>query len=357
MPSSTDPWGGPAVEKNKLFPGGATHSFLANQNLEQAIPAVSNGLRGAMNGTRISTFQEGHDPKVLSDEETVRRLQPSTTVQVVNNCEYDTKAYAIYFSNGQTKYVSWTVLHKNEILTLPGMTDPVFYIFGMTMDHRWEWAADDTRFCFHENQCFRKVELGALPGGTVQYKTCGPPPPEPGTFADEWLQAHNSRRTKFYQENGLGPMDLKWAPSLATSAQNYANKLIKVDNGCYITHCHENDCYAGENLGANWGSGQHAKPRSAETVLTSWYDREMLFTSLAAKYHATQVAFRSSRYLGCAEASKTLPDGYMCFIHVCRYIAQGNCFGPGDWKDSVLSDDIASRCNGDQCLSLDESCF
>lgn len=338
----SDPW---AETHN-----GAVHSFLAS--VELPTPWLRGGAH--TNETEIIIQDSG----VLSDEENHRRLQRSTDVQIINNCGANVKAFVVYFSRGEKRAMNtWPMVDKDGgTLTIRGITDSTFYLFGTTRVNRYIWSGV-SKFCLGTNQCLRKVELGKLAGGTAQYKACSPKSPEPGTQAYDWLQAHNTRRTSFYAENGLGPKDMRWAPSLAVSAENYASKLLAM-NDCQIEHGYQGDGYGGENLAANWGSGRYASPRTVTQVMTAWYDDEMHKSSLSQKYHATQIVFRSSRYVGCGQAEKDMDNGYKCFIQVCRYIAAGNCFANQDrWKDSVLSDTMATRCNGDQCLSLEEGCF
>lgn len=352
-PAWIDPW---------IMSEEATNALL--ESIE--IPSSSAGLRGASNGNATENVfdEEDGENHGLSAEENSRRMQYRTDIKIINNCDSDALVFAIYFDHGVKRNArtpqGWPTIPKNGALTLKGATDPTFYLFGMTPSRRWMWVGSSD-LCFDKGrrQCLRKVELGSLRGGTAEYKACGPKKPASGSVEDQWLEKHNSRRTQFYAQRDKGPLDLKWAPSLASSAQAYANKLIGA-SGCQIAHNYQGDSYGGENLAANWGSGRFAKSRTIEEVMRAWYDDEINLPSLGQKGHATQVVFRSSRYVGCASAEKNMEDrsGYKCFIQVCRYVAAGNCFeNPSRWEDSVMSDTMATRCNGDQCLSLQEGCF
>mmetsp|Transcript_11822 Transcript_11822/g.18211 ORF Transcript_11822/g.18211 Transcript_11822/m.18211 type:complete len:383 (-) Transcript_11822:105-1253(-) len=213
---------------------------------------------------------------------------------------------------------------------------------------------------------------------TTQAIAAAPPGPA-NNIQQQWLDEHNTRRQAFYDrfpEYNLSPAPLKWSDSVARSAQNYANKLIAED-GCKIQHGLNDDNYGGENLAANWGSGSYASARSPTDVLEAWYDDEIDLDRMqlvGQKFHATQVIWRSSGYLGCAQAEKTLGSSTKCFIQVCRYIKPGNCFFTGqakyypdnclqkyrsesNWICNVLSDDISSVCVGadEQCPA--EGCF
>jgi hypothetical protein len=108
------------------------------------------------------------------------------------------------------------------------------------------------------------------------------------------------------------------------------------------------------STGANWGSGE---ARTPSQVMNAWFDGEINLAGFFEKLHATQVVFRSSLYVGCADSEKTMSNGSKCFIQTCRYIAAGNCFpsGQDNWKVDVLSDNAATRCGGPQCPA--EGCF
>lgn len=158
------------------------------------------------------------------------------------------------------------------------------------------------------------------------------PSPPSGSLDQQWLNEHNKRRTAFYK---LFPSDwnvydvpLKWSNSVARSAQEYADILIK-KNGCKIAHKVNNNVYGGENLAANWGNNVERTPAQ---IMKAWYEEEIDLNRMqlvGQKYHASQVIWRSSKYLGCAHASKPHKDG-TCFIQVCRYIQGGNCFLEGN---------------------------
>jgi hypothetical protein len=116
---------------------------------------------------------------------------------------------------------------------------------------------------------------------------------------------------------------------------------------CVIQHGYQGDDYGGENLAANWGTSKF----SAEQVITTWYDDE-LSLPYGQNGHLTQVVFRSSRYVGCAVASKELNDGSNCFIHVCRYVSPGNCnVSQSNWRQRTLDDEVmcAPKCPPDGC--------
>lgn len=181
------------------------------------------------------------------------------------------------------------------------------------------------------------------------------PAPTPGQgpsgIDGEWLQAHNSRRTWYYEQNGMGPMDLKWSNSLKDSAQNYANRLLQIGGGddCKIEHGFQGDSYGGENLAMISGGTNGLSP---DQVLTMWFDNEINLP-FGQNGHATQVAYRSSHYVGCGIAEKQMNGGGKCFIQVCRYLAPGNCnINANNWVAQTLSDTVVC---GPECPA--EGCF
>jgi len=201
---------------------------------------------------------------------------------------------------------------------------------------------------------------------------------EEKSLQNQWLFEHNYRRGAFYNHENfkgynLEPVPLKWSNSIAESARQYAEKLI-ARSGCRIEHDFDGDSYGGENLAMNHGNGSDGVSRTPSEILEAWYDDEIDLENMQLvghKYHASQVIFRSSRYLGCGQAQKT-SNGKICNIQVCRYIGMGNCFLPSsmrevfpdrchenhpNWVCNVLSDTAASFCtkSNEQCPT--EGCF
>mmetsp|Transcript_23143 Transcript_23143/g.35051 ORF Transcript_23143/g.35051 Transcript_23143/m.35051 type:complete len:649 (-) Transcript_23143:100-2046(-) len=150
--------------------------------------------------------------------------------------------------------------------------------------------------------------------------------PELSSIEQEWLDQHNLRRTNFYHLKNLTEMDLKWSPEIAASAQAYAEKLAEQDGNCWLQERLDGDEYGTQNMALSRGD-EIATPTQ---VLESWHDAEIDLVNMTLtgmKFHATQVLFRSSRYLGCGQATKTHEGtGEKCHFHVCRYIGPGNCF-------------------------------
>mmetsp|Transcript_23150 Transcript_23150/g.35063 ORF Transcript_23150/g.35063 Transcript_23150/m.35063 type:complete len:273 (-) Transcript_23150:45-863(-) len=142
----------------------------------------------------------------------------------------------------------------------------------------------------------------------------------------EWLDEHNTRRANFFSLKGLSDAPLTWSNELGESAQNYANKLATQEDGCWLLDRYEGDEYGTENLALSKGTTM-ATPAE---VLQSWHDDEIDLDTMSLqgqRFHATQVLFRSTKWVGCGSATKVDANtGEQCHFHVCRYIGPGNCF-------------------------------
>ena len=154
-----------------------------------------------------------------------------------------------------------------------------------------------------------------------------------------WINAHNDRRRTYHTRYGKSYVPLKWSSSLENSARAWANNLL---GSCSLIHGS-----SGENLAMTSWNG------SPNDVLKMWVEDEdpgngqYIFQRSG---HFSQALWRGSKYLGCAIASK--PG---CTIHVCRYLAPGNCNisgNEGRWPQLVFAD--SSPC-GPQCPR--EGCF
>ena len=280
-----------------------------------------------------------------------RKLVTSATVKLVNNCGVDAYIGIKYTgSNGNYVY-TWPFIGKGSSVTLKGVTKSTIFIYGVkasdVTQSVWQ-SSNNNGHCFASGDCLDARNVGSLASGFVTYRLCGT-----GALTakdTQWLNGHNSRRAKWFSQNGKSRLDLKWSNRIKQSAQQYANKLIAIggSSDCQIQHGYQGDDYGGENLAANWGPVSS----TPDEVMKGWYEDEISL-SFGNNLHATQMVFRSTHYVGCGVASKTLKDGNKCFIHVCRYISPGNCnMYQNGWRARTLDDTVIC---GPKCPP--EGCF
>jgi hypothetical protein len=142
----------------------------------------------------------------------------------------------------------------------------------------------------------------------------------PTSFEDRILEAHNKERV------GLGLQRLAWDPTLAQSAQRWAEHLAATGR---FEHAPENRVHPeGENLWA--GTRGFYAP---EAMVDAWVREKQFFTEgvfpnnsstgrVQDVGHYTQLIWRATLEVGCAEASSNSED-----ILVCRYAEAGNYIG------------------------------
>lgn len=143
----------------------------------------------------------------------------------------------------------------------------------------------------------------------------------------EYLQAHNERRqdyhtrcTSNYCNKKARP--LKWSAGLAADAKVYAEKLLDTCEDTGIKH--DPGIEQGENLAKNKGRGAWGSLYPADKIVKRFVDNEATW-SWHDNAHFTQALWYATKYLGCAEAVKTMSNGDTCRMQVCRYAKAGNC--------------------------------
>jgi hypothetical protein len=142
----------------------------------------------------------------------------------------------------------------------------------------------------------------------------------PASFDQRILAAHNRERLDL----GLEP--LSWSPTLAQSAQRWADTLASTGR---FEHAPENPYTPeGENLWA--GTKGYYTP---EAMVDAWIREKKFFhpgvfpdNSTTGRVedigHYTQVIWRATTQVGCAQATSASED-----ILVCRYAEAGNYRG------------------------------
>jgi glioma pathogenesis-related protein 2 len=154
-----------------------------------------------------------------------------------------------------------------------------------------------------------------------------------GVDGQTLLNAHNIHRDKHCVPR------FQWSGELAASAQAWANGCHKDAKGDF---CHQNDCGTktsfGENLSWGWreSNGRPVLPgQSAQDAVDGWYSeiqaynfaKPALRLSPPANGHFTQVVWRGSTQIGCAEATCPInanPGFKQGTLWVCKYSPASN---------------------------------
>ena len=148
------------------------------------------------------------------------------------------------------------------------------------------------------------------------------PPEKPkqvGGVAQQYLDAHNKHRAKH-----CAP-PLTWSPKLADLAQKWANHLRD--------HCGTLEHSSGTKYGENLAAGSIGALDPTSTV-DYWYDEIKKYKFPNGGFsmttgHLTQLLWRSTRQVGCAQATcKGLE------VFVCEYDPPGNV--DGEYRTEVL---------------------
>ena len=165
-----------------------------------------------------------------------------------------------------------------------------------------------------------QVQLAALPPPRRTFEQPAAPAADQPGFDQRILAAHNRERS------GLGLIPLSWNSALARSARAWADHLAMTGR---FEHAPEN--YAapeGENLWA--GTKDYFSP---EAMVNAWIREKRFFrpgafpdNSTTGRVedvgHYTQLVWRATTEVGCAEAVSASED-----ILVCRYAEAGNYRG------------------------------
>jgi hypothetical protein len=140
---------------------------------------------------------------------------------------------------------------------------------------------------------------------------------------------------------------LRWSSGLASHAFVWAKQLVHTNYENIALH-HEEGVEEGENLAMNCGTGSWGEMYNPDKVVERWVEEE---ENLLPPYnlHLTQVLWRATMYIGCADSMREYDNGITCHIQVCRYVKMGNCnmgqYNETEWMIPMLSD--ASECGMD----------
>ena len=177
-------------------------------------------------------------------------------------------------------------------------------------------------------------------------------PNGPTDRESQWLQAHNTRRKQWHQANDVSFVPLKWSNGLVSSALAWAKVLADQEYEAFDLY-HDDATDEGENLAMNCGSGSWDKIYHPDEILQRWVEEEVGL-SPPDNLHLTQVLWRPTKYLGCAEAMRKYNNGKTCHVQVCRYSKMGNCnLGRyADWMIPMLLEDslCGLECPPEGCI-------
>lgn len=168
-----------------------------------------------------------------------------------------------------------------------------------------------------------------------------------------YLNEHNTRREYWHKKFGGSYVPLKYSMGLAADAKAWAEELLDDCDTDGIQHDPNRDLQ-GENLAKAVGyHGDWGELKPVANIVSRWVDRESTW-SWPENAHFTQALWRAAKFIGCGESVKSMGEGKMCRVQVCRYTRTGNC-GMGDglnWKGKMMED--FSNC-GHACPP--EGCF
>lgn len=156
----------------------------------------------------------------------------------------------------------------------------------------------------------------------------------------EWLKSHNSRRKQWHTQNNRKYVPVKWSDALKKDAAVWARHLVAID-----TFYHDpNRGPYGENLAMNGGADWQP---TTENVLSRWVEDEANL-DFPANGHLTQVLWRATEWVGCAEAQRGNTR-----VQVCRYARPGNCemASYNTWMEPMLMNEspCGAICHPDDC--------
>mmetsp|Transcript_39014 Transcript_39014/g.68570 ORF Transcript_39014/g.68570 Transcript_39014/m.68570 type:complete len:323 (+) Transcript_39014:329-1297(+) len=135
---------------------------------------------------------------------------------------------------------------------------------------------------------------------------------------NDWLDSHNSRRKRWHERYGKSYVPLEWSKALMNESKIWAEKLA---NDCDLEH--DPNSIHGENIALNYGWGSFGSMRPTSNILSRFVEDEA-DDRYPDNGHLTQVLWRATKYVGCADASRPY-DGGRCHAQVCRYTRPGNC--------------------------------
>lgn len=180
---------------------------------------------------------------------------------------------------------------------------------------------------------------------SISYTILAENEPDLTEIATKWRDGHNSRRQNYHKENGKTFTPVVWSKSLAQAAAVQAEAIVPT---CKVTQ--RADTW-GQNTALDARSYKDEAQIVPDTVLRHMFDQKVN-AEYPTNLSMTQIAWRGTRYIGCASLIEQMADGKYCHVSVCKYGRPGNCSSnASNWLEKTLED--RSAC-GETCP--DEGC-
>jgi len=165
----------------------------------------------------------------------------------------------------------------------------------------------------------------------------------------EWLDAHNSHRQEWHEDNDKTYVPLQWSDGLEASSLVWALHLAATNQ---FYHEGQGNPY-GENLAMNMGTTGYTEDATPKEVLGRWVDGEVN-EPWPNNGHLTAALWRATTWVGCASATSVdATNGMSSFYQVCRYARPGNCNvgNYAGWLEPMLLDTspCGPECHPDDC--------
>ncbi|HEY9737121.1 MAG TPA: CAP domain-containing protein [Trichocoleus sp.] len=142
---------------------------------------------------------------------------------------------------------------------------------------------------------------------------------------DQMVAAHNAPR------RAVGVPDVRWSSSLATSAQQWANQLLRENRFEHSPRSLRNNGNIGENLASRSSSGAGGAYSTPTRAVEGWVNERNYYNYAANTCqagqqcgHYTQMVWRSTTEVGCGVARNANASRE---IWVCHYSPAGNIVG------------------------------
>mmetsp|Transcript_33386 Transcript_33386/g.58592 ORF Transcript_33386/g.58592 Transcript_33386/m.58592 type:complete len:249 (-) Transcript_33386:100-846(-) len=162
----------------------------------------------------------------------------------------------------------------------------------------------------------------------------------------QWLNAHNDERKMWHDQEGYAYRPMKRSLDLEKNAEYWANELV--------LNCKSRSPPPGSGLvdyGWNIAGKQGLTEfRTVEEVFQLWNNK--LYQGWPKNMEMSQVLWRATEYVGCADALADPASDKSCTFSVCFYARAGNC-GMGsmnsweDHKEKIMTSPACGPCPTD----------